>query len=185
MFFMKSKIIKAMTFILMSISITGCKGGYAYNEESLFETDICGEWYCPMEDGAQYLKFDEKICTYEQNAGNYKYAQYTISELNSDIDLVEINSWQLYKFYNILGNYYEINEEIPDMETFELSFEHWGSKYSFSDDGILSVEYDKYIPVKNFDYYKKDNIIYDKDTDKILFYIVEKGIFSPQYYKAE
>ena len=174
-----------MTFILMSIFISGCKGSYAYNEESLFETDISGEWYGQMEEGTQYLKFDETICTYELNAGNYKYAQYTISELNNDIDLVEINSWQLYKFYNILGNYYEINEEIPDMETFELSFEHWGSKYSFSDDGILSVEYDKYIPVKICGYYKKDNIIYDKDTDKILFYIVEKGVFSPEYYKAE
>lgn len=183
--FMKRKIIKATILFLMSISIAGCKSNISYNEESLFETDIIGEWRCQMQDNNQYLKFDETICTYEQIDGIYEYKNYSINELNHDISVVEIDSWQLDKFYNILGNYYELDIEIPNSETFELNFEHWGTKYAFADNGILSVEYDEYIPSKTINYYRKENIIFDEDTKKVLFYIVEGGIFSPQYYKVK
>lgn len=192
---MKRKIIKATISILLAISITGClillavfmtgrKDNYA-NKEALYKTDIIGEWSCPTEEGNHYLKFDGTICTYEQISGDYKYVEYTISELNDDIDLIEINSWQIDKFYNMLGNYYELDIEIPDSETFELNIEHWGIKYTFEDNGKLSVKYDEHMPSKNFNYYRKENIIFDKDTEKILFYIVKNGIFSPQYYKIE
>lgn len=181
---MKRKIIKIAILILLAISITGCKGSYSHNEDSLYETDIVGEWCCQMQDRNQYLKFDETICTYMQIEGNYEYENYTINELNNDISIVEINSWQLDKFHNILGNYYELDIKIPDSETFDLNFEHLGCKYSFSLDGKFSIKYDEYIPAKTYIYYKKENIIYDKDTDKILFYVVENGIFSPQYYKV-
>lgn len=182
---MKIKIIKVTILILMSISITGCKSNQSYNKETLFETDIVGEWYCQTQDGNQYLKFDETVCSYEQTDGNYKYENYTIKELNNDISVIEINSWQIDKFYNILGNYYELDIEIPNSETFEFEFEHWGTKYTFEDNGKLYIKYDEYIPTKSFNYYKKENIIFDKDTENILFYIVENGIFSPQYYKVK
>lgn len=183
---MKRKIIKATILILMSISITGCNSNKKSNENSLYETDIIGEWVCTMQNDSLYLKFDESVCTHEVYSGYYEYKNYTINELNDDIDLVEINSWQLYKFYNILGNYYEINEEIPDVETFKLDVENDGSiEYTFTINGELSIKYDDYIPVKTYNYYKKENIIYDKDTEKILFYIVKNGIFSPQYYKVK
>ena len=41
MFFMKSKIIKAMTFFLMSISITGCSKDYNKKYDS-YEPDVVG-----------------------------------------------------------------------------------------------------------------------------------------------
>lgn len=182
----KTKIIVSTILIMILISIAGCSSNKVSNENKLYETDIIGEWVCQMQDGDLHLKFDESTCTYEEYLGHYEYKNYTINQLNDYITEIQIGSWYLEKFYNILGNYYETENEIPDTETFEFEFEHFGTKYKFTNNGELSIDYrDKYLPITKYNYYKNENIIFDKDTNNILFYIVENGLFSPQYYKVE
>ncbi|MDE6530871.1 MAG: hypothetical protein K2K96_08865 [Lachnospiraceae bacterium] len=181
---MKTKIIKSIILIIMFIVVTGCSSDEISNENTLYETDIIGEWVCQVQDGDLHLRFDESICTHEEYLDHYEYKSYTINQLNDYIAEIQIDGWYLDKFYNILGNYYETENEIPNTETFDLTIEN----YEFLSDGCV-ILFDIYnnnrINICSYNYYKKENIIFDKDTNEILFYIVGNGIFSPQYYKVE
>lgn len=143
---MKSKIIKAMTFILMSISITGCSKA-DYQKDESYETDVVGIYeisakteldneitYCK-----QYTLNSNNTYNYESNvfgtsvksSGEYAVYNETSNIIRIDFDItnyssdneesVNINSAKQYKtvfkYKNMFGSIDEA-KDFPTSKTF-------------------------------------------------------------------
>ena len=131
----------------------------------------------------------------------------SIKEISDDITEIAFeNDIILYKYKNMLGNLYK--KEVPSDKTFDLTIptpiDDWtgtypNAAYVFDKDGI----YHSCLDITNCNdteencmgiYYKyicKNNIVYFinpsiKDMDyQILYYIVDEGLFVPEYYKEK
>lgn len=129
-------------------------------------------------------------------------------KINNDITRITLNTDEseeiLYKYKNMLGEFYEA--KIPYRKKFDLKIKYKNFEYDDDDDyyinpGILfnkngyfhycnDVDNCKCNPndeFKFFIYKRIGNYIYERYDGQwsIAFYIVDDGIFYPEYYKEE
>lgn len=198
--------------VIMIISLTGCS---KYEKDESYTTDLYGSYLGSIE--AQSVSYSENTSYTFISDNTYNYTYKVVSDGNVTSDVVtigdilsveeisnditqitldrEITDWStgetsndiIYKYKNMLGDFYET--EVPNGKTFEL---HLNDYVWFDEEGQYHLcngdncECDTSSPK----YIRKDNIIYfqsmdeeHKDCYTIGMYIVKDGIFFPELYK--
>lgn len=196
----------------MIISLTGCSryekdesyttdlyGSYSEYIEAINVSYSRNEKYIFNTDGTYNHIYKEIVDGVTNNNFNINGEIISIEEINSDITQItldqEITNWStgeisnqtICKYRNMLGGFYKV--EVPIGKTFELQlndyawFDEEGQYHLCNGD---NCECDTSSPK----YVRKDNIIYfqsmdenHKDSYTIGMYIVEDGIFIPEFYK--
>ena len=115
--------------------------------------------------------------------------QIVLDQEITDGSTGEISNKTIYKYKNILGQFFKI--EVPKGKTFKLQLTEYPW---FDEDGQYHLCNGDICQCSDSSpkYIRKDNIIYfqsmdeeHKDCYTIAFYIVDDGLFSPELYKVE
>lgn len=125
-------------------------------------------------------------------------------KINDDITKIQLNTddseRSIYKYKNMLGDYYKA--KIPNGKRFDLKIKYENPNYgsddaygmSFTKDGLWHScsNLNNCQCEKNdmffITYKRKGNYIYEKNDDgdwALIYYIVDGGLFYPEYYKEE
>lgn len=211
---MKNKFSIITLLAIITISITGCS---KYEKDKSYDTDLYGSYTKYMEDSNVSYSLNESYTFNTDNTYNHIYKEVMDGNVNSDIDEngrilsteeisnditqitldQEITNWStgetsnetIYKYKNILGQFFKI--EVPKGKTFKLQlsehawFDEEGQYHLCNGDNCqCSDSIPKYV--------RKDNLIYFQSMDEehkdcyiIVYYIVEDGLFTPELYKVE
>lgn len=196
--------------ILSTIGIMCLTGCSKTEKDTSYDTNLYGTYVNELQ-GENY----EQKTQYTFNSNDtYKYTYSetingktkdtsrnhlinNIKKINNDITKIELNTddseRSIYKYKNMLGQFYEV--EVPDSENFNLKIKNPG--YS-SNAGYVYNKNGLWHPCANLDdcnckdffitYKRKGNYIYGKNSEGdyyILHYIVDGGLFYPEYYKEE
>lgn len=189
---MKKKRNKIILFSLLVILIIGCAAMFlkVNKKNKLYETDIQGEWISKALDVNLTWVFYDDLCIQEDYSNHFQESSYTIEKIAPHF--YKINAEDLhvdnYQYYNIIGQVFDIQGDIPNAEKFNLVIQDGSIKIEFNDSGICKYYFDFYSDgnlqqMWEMNYCMKNNVIYNIDDDVPRYYLVNNFLFDPIYYK--